>query len=153
MKARILLPFIASLALPATAQTASNSVSTQAEPAPGSVWSINVIGLKGEPLGNLTIQLLNESGNWSCGGREWKARLIQNSVRSVALAREFETKSYFPTYRTNGARLTINFAHVCDYSLYLSGNFTAREGKGDYAESKRGSKETLGTFTAKRRQQ
>ena len=156
MKPLILSLLAAFLALPAEAQPARTPIpppAALAAWAPGSVWSINLVGLKGEALGNFTIQLLAESGDWSCGGPERKARLIQSSIRSIALAREFETKGYFPTYRADGARMTIQLTHVCDYGLYLSGTFTGREGKGDYVESSRGHGKTLGTFTAKRRQQ
>jgi hypothetical protein len=150
MKVSILLFLIVALAFPAMAQPMHNPMPAQAAPAPGSVWSINVLGLKGESLGHFTIQLLDESGDWGCASRVRKARLMQGAVPSNA--RKFETKDYFPTYRTDGARLTILLTSICDYSLFLSGRFSAREGHGDYAESGRGYGKTLGTFTAKRQQ-
>jgi hypothetical protein len=155
MKASILLPLIASLALPAMAQPASNPVSPPAAlaaSAPGSVWSINVVGLKGESLGTVTLELSDESAR-TCMFGEWrKARLIQSSFQS--LAKQFETKDYFPTYETNGQTLTIqlNPPGLCDAYLFLSGTFTERDGKGDYVAEGLGGASPLGTFTAKRRQ-
>jgi len=148
MKVRIILPFIAALFLPAIAQPA-NQVPAQHARATGPVWSINLFDLKGESLGSFTIQLLDESGNWFGESNVRKARLLQSSVRSPPFLREFATKGYFPTYRADGERLTILLSHVSDYSLSLSGTFTAREGKGNYAEWGRGFQRPLGTFTAK----
>jgi len=151
MKAGIVVAFVVSLALPAIAQPA-NKIPAEAPPAP-SIWSIDILGLKGESLGNFTIQLLGESCNWAvCESRVRKARLLQSSVQSPALTREFEAKGYFPTYRVENKRLTILLNHYFDFGLLLSGPFTAREGKGDYIEWKRGSRSRLGTFTARRLQ-
>ena len=108
VKASVLLSVLVSLALPAMAQPATNSTPT-ATPTfaePGSVWSLNVVGLKGESLGILTLELTDESAS-TCMSGEWKkSHLIQSSFQS--LAEQFETKDYFPTYEADGQVLTIN---------------------------------------------
>ena len=107
LNASLLLSVLVSLALPAMAQPTTNSTTTAtltfAEP--GSVWSLNVVGLKGESLGTVTLELTDESAS-TCMSGEWKkAHLIQSSFQSPA--KQFETKDYFPTYETDGQVLTI----------------------------------------------
>ena len=64
------------------------------------VWSISVVGLKGEALGTLTLELTNESAR-TCMSGDWKkARVIQSSFQP--LATQLETKDYFPTYEEDG---------------------------------------------------
>ncbi len=112
-----------------------------------------MFGLKGESLGNFTIELSDEIGARSCGGGFLKkARLMQNSVQSVA--KEAETKGYFPTYWAHGERLMIELDQpgVCDGGLVVEGKFAPREGKGDYFSVSRGNfRHPLGTFTAVKR--
>jgi hypothetical protein len=158
MKAFMILPFLALLAFSAIAQPPSNQIRAQGAPALGSIWSIAASGLKGEPLGKFRIQFLGESGEWSCGGGRWnKARLLQRSVQSAhlakELAKEFEGPGAFPIYFADGQRLTIQLKPMCDGGLFLRGRFSAREGKGDFFETKRGNWEyPLGTFTAIRQE-
>jgi hypothetical protein len=122
----------------------------EAASALGAVWSINVVGLKGESLGAVTLELTDESAR-TCMSGDWrKAHLIQSSFQSPT--KQFETKEYFPTYEANGQVITIqlNPPGLCDAYLFLSGNFSEREGMGDYNASGLGGVTRLGTFTAKR---
>jgi|SRR3954471_15543986 hypothetical protein len=126
-------------------------VAAQAESVTGSVWSISVLGLKGESLGTITLGLTDESAR-TCMSGEWKrARLISSSFQSPA--KQFETGDYFPTYETKGQILTIqmNPPGLCDAYLFLKGKFTEHEGKGDYVALGLGGATPLGTFTAKKR--
>ncbi|HSC17666.1 MAG TPA: hypothetical protein VLC74_02020 [Rhizomicrobium sp.] len=152
MKTRILTIVIASLPWPAMAQPAGNAIPAiaMAAAAPGSVWSINVVGLKGEPLGTITLELLDEGAD-TCMSGEWKkARLMQSSFHSPA--QQFETGDYFPTYETHGPSVTIqlNPPGLCDAYLFLEGKFTEHDGKGDYVGLSLGGTKPLGTFTARR---
>ena len=155
MKASTLLPLIASLALPVMAKAASNPPlpsAALAASATHSVWSINVVGLKGESLGTFTLELLDESTD-TCMSGEWKkARLIQSSFQS--LPKRVDDQGYFPTYETNGQNLTIqlNSPRLCDAYVMLSGKFTEREGRGEYFSESLGGANHLGTFTAERQQ-
>lgn len=127
-------------------------IAAQAASAEGPVWSISVVGLKGEPLGTITLELTDEKAD-TCMSGEWKkARLIQSSFPS--LVTEFETKDYFPTYEAKGHVLTIqlNPPGLCDAYLFLSGHFTERDGKGDYRTFGLGYGNSLDTFTAKRQE-
>jgi len=126
--------------------------SLAAHAASDSVWAVNVVGLKGEPLGTLTLELTDESTSTCMAGNWKKARLVESSFPS--LARLFEEKGYFPTYQKDGpAALTIQLypATVCDAYLFLGGKFTGREAEGDYFTFNMHGGDNLGTFTAKRR--
>ena len=114
------------------------------------VWSISVFGLKGEPLGDLTLELADESADTCVSGAWKKARLLQSSFQS--LAKLFETKDYFPTYESDGEVLTIqlNSPRMCDAYLLLTGKFSTRDGSGDYTSTGLGGGELRGTFTAKK---
>lgn len=134
-----------------TAEVAlSASTGSQVQSANAPVWSISVVGLKGEALGTITLQLMDESAN-TCMSGDWKkARLISSSFQSPA--KQFETGDYFPTYERKGHKLTVqmNPPGLCDAYLFLSGKFGEREGKGDYTGEGLGGVTPLGTFTAKR---
>ena len=111
-----------------------------------------MVGLKGEVLGTVTLELSDESARTCMAGAWKKARIIQSSFQSFS--KQFEAKDYFPTYEATGETLTIqlNSPNLCDAYLFLSGKFTEREGKGDYFAEGLGGVNPLGTFTAKRRQ-
>jgi hypothetical protein len=153
MKASGILFSLASFALPAMAQTASKpppAVLTAS--AIRSVWSINVVGLKREALGEFTIELSDESTD-TCMSGEWKkARLVKSSFQ--LLSKRVEDKSYFPTYERDGQTLTIqlNSPGLCDAYMMLSGKFAERDGKGEYFSESLGGANHLGTFTAERQQ-
>jgi hypothetical protein len=128
----------------------STPIVAQAESATGPIWSINVVGLKGEPLGTVTLELTDE-GARTCMSGDWKkARLIQSSFQSPT--KQLETKDYFPTYEANGQTVTIqlNPPGLCDAYLMLSGKFSGNDGNGDYNSLGLGGVRPLGTFTAKR---
>ena len=148
----IILAFIAALALPAMAQPAQNSVSTatQVAASPGSIWSINVVGLKGEPLGTVKLEFLNENVRTCMEGKWKRARLVESSFPSIA--KLFGTKDDFPTYEENGQnlRIQLNPPGLCDAYLFLHGRFTEQGGKGDYLALGLGGAKFLGAFTAKR---
>jgi hypothetical protein len=114
------------------------------------VWSISVLGVKGESLGALTLELTDESADTCISGDWKKARLLQSSFPS--LAKLFETKGYFPAYELNGKDITIqlNSPGMCDAYRLLTGKISAREGSGDYTSTGMFGGEKLGTFTAKR---
>ena len=119
-------------------------------PAPGSVWSISIVDLKGKSLGTITLELTDESTH-TCMSGEWKkTRLISSSFQSPEKA--LESKEYIPTYETEGQTLTIqlNPPNLCDAYLFLTGKFTERDGKGDYTTYGLGGGIPRGKFTAKR---
>lgn len=151
MKPSAILLSLVSVALPAMAQPVSNpSPAISAASVTHSVWSINVVGLKGELLGTFTLELSDESTD-TCMSGEWKkARLVRSSF--PALPNPVDSKSYFPTYESDGQTLTIqlNSPRLCDAYLMLSGKFTDREGKGEYFSESLGGANHLGTFTAER---
>jgi len=128
----------------------ANPLAAQAASATAPVWSISVVGLKGEALGTITIQLTDENANTCMSGNWKKARLISSSFQSPA--KQFQTGDYFPTYERKGHELTVqmNPPGLCDAYLFLSGKFGEREGKGDYTGEGLGGVTPLGTFTAKR---
>jgi len=133
---------------PAMVQAASNI--PPATSLSRSVWSINVVGLKGEPSGTFTLELTDE-GTDTCMSGEWKkARLIQSSFQVIP--NPSDDKGYFPTYEVDGQTLTIqlNSPGLCDAYLMLSGKFTEREGRGKYFSESLFGGHHLGTFTAKR---
>jgi len=114
------------------------------------VWSISVIGLKGEALGTLTLELTGESAD-TCMGGDWKKiRVVQTSFQPVA--ERMEAIDYFPTYEADGEVLTIqlNRPDICDAYELLSGKFSGREGRGDYSTLGLGGGTRLGTFAAKK---
>jgi hypothetical protein len=151
MKASAILLSLASVALPAMAQTANNPhPAALAELATRSVWSISVVGLKGESLGAFTLQLSDESTDTCMSGQWKKARLLQSSFQS--LSKRVDDKDSFLTYEIDGQVLTIqlNSPRLCDAYVMLSGKFSEREGKGEYFSEGLGGANHLGTFTAVR---
>jgi hypothetical protein len=125
-------------------------VAAHAASARGAIWLIDVVGLKGKSLGTVTLELTDESAS-TCMSGDWKkAHLVRSSFQ--LLAKQLETKKYFPTYEANGQVLTIqlNPPDLCDAYLLLSGKFSEHEGKGDYNALGLGGVTRLGTFTAKR---
>jgi hypothetical protein len=151
MKASLILFFLAYLSLPATAQTAgSPPPAALAASATRSVWSIDVVGLKGESLGAFTIELSDESTGTCMSGQWKKARLISSSFQ--LFSKLVDDKSYFPTYETDGQTLTIqlNSPRLCDAYVMLSGKFTERDGRGEYFSESLGGANHLGTFTAEK---
>jgi hypothetical protein len=117
----------------------------------GSVWSIKLVGLKGEPLGNVTLEFTDENAK-TCMSGEWKkTRIINRSFQSPD--NKFETKEYYPTYEVNDHVVTIqlNPPDLCDAYIMLDGDFREREGEGRYNVMGLDGVSPLGTFTAKRR--
>lgn len=157
MKAVVLLLLTASLTLPALAQPASNSFLAPAA-TPRSIWSINIVGLKGEPLGAITMELSGESAR-TCMSGEWKkVRVIESSFPSLKdqariNGEQFGIKEIFPTYRTDGQIVVVqlNPPGLCDAYELLSGQFTERDGRGDYVAMGLRGIIPMGTFSAKRR--
>jgi hypothetical protein len=151
VKASVILLSLASVALPAMAQTANNPPrAALAASAMRSVWSISVAGLKGESLGAFTLELSDESTGTCMSGQWKKAHLIRSSFK--LLSKLADDKGYFPTYETDGQTLTIqlNSPGLCDAYVMLSGKFTERAGKGEYFSEGLGGAIHLGTFTAER---
>ncbi len=114
------------------------------------VWSISVVGLKGEALGTFTVELTDESAQ-SCMSGDWrKVRVVQSTFQP--LTTHLESKDYYPSYEADGEVLTIqlNSPGLCDAYVFLGGTFSGREGRGDYRTMGLDGGEPLGTFTAKR---
>lgn len=119
-------------------------VAAQAEPSTEPVWSIVVVGLKGEPLGRLTLELTDQPAP-TCMSGDWKrARILSSS---------FHEGTEFLAFEREGQVLTIqlNQPGLCDAYSLLSGKFSANEGKGNYTTLSIVAAKPLGTFTAKRR--
>jgi hypothetical protein len=121
-----------------------------AAPSSNPVWLFSLFGVKGEALGEFTLELTGEPAD-TCVSGEWKkARVLRNSVQW--LADRLEQNDYFPTYIIEGGsfQVQLNPPGLCDAYTTLSGKISGNEARGEYLSEGMFGGEALGTFRASR---
>jgi hypothetical protein len=121
------------------------------------VWSIDVADSKGVALGNATFELTDEKVETCMSGSWMRARLKSSTFKSYPLEQWYAGRS-FAAYKLSAGKekgkpkiaLMLN-APICDSYLFLTGDYTEKQGSGDYYSLGLGSSSDLGTFTAQRK--
>jgi len=121
------------------------------------VWAIDISDTAGAALGNIVFELTSEPADTCISGTWMKARLRSSTFKSYPLEQWYEG-DFFPAYKISAGKengkaeiaLQLNAA-ICDAYLFLTGEYSGRDGKGDFYSFGLGNSQELGTFIATRK--